>query len=104
MRYSNDFYFVTPAELADISEIPEEPCGGRRGRHGGGMEQARWQEHWFFSASIPDTRYYCMVTTPAFWRDTRPIWPLVARRVPLRRSSLALVRVEIDADRPDKSI
>ena len=26
MRYSNEFYFVTPAQLVDIAEIPAE-CG-----------------------------------------------------------------------------
>jgi hypothetical protein len=26
MRYSNEFYFVTPAQLAEITEIPAE-CG-----------------------------------------------------------------------------
>ena len=79
MRYSNEFYFVTPAALVAIAEIPSE-CGlveagyatfaewkGLIGRHAG-----------FFNYN-PDRRAYCMITVPAPWRDTPgPTWQLVA--------------------------
>jgi len=79
MRYSNEFYFVTPAALVAIAEIPSE-CGlveagyatfaewkGLIGRHAG-----------FFNYN-PDSRAYCMITVPAPWRDTPgPTWQLVA--------------------------
>jgi hypothetical protein len=79
MRYSNEFYFVTPADLVRITEIPSE-CGlveagyatftewkGLIGRHAG-----------FFNYD-PETRAYCMITVPAPWRDTPgPTWHLVA--------------------------
>jgi hypothetical protein len=79
MRYSNEFYFVTPAELVTLAEIPPE-CGlveagyatflewkGLIGRHAG-----------FFNYD-PETRAYCIITVPAPWRDTPgPTWQLVA--------------------------
>jgi hypothetical protein len=79
MRYSNEFYFVTPADLVRMAEIPPE-CGlveaghatfpewkGLIGRHAG-----------FFNYD-PETRTYCMITVPAPWRDTPgPTWQLVA--------------------------
>ena len=79
MRYSNEFYFVTPAALVSVTEIPPE-CGlveagyatfaewkGLIGRHAG-----------FFNYD-PETRTYCMITVPAPWRDTPgPTWQLLA--------------------------
>jgi len=79
MRYSNEFYFVTPAALVNVGEIPPE-CGlveagyatlaawkGLIGRHAG-----------FFNYD-PESRAYCMITVPAPWRDTPgPTWQLVA--------------------------
>ena len=79
MRYSNEFYFVTPAGLVNTAEIPPD-CGlveaGRAtfdewkhliGRHAG-----------FFSYD-PGARAYCMITIPAPWRDTPgPTWQLTA--------------------------
>lgn len=89
MRYSNEFYFVTPAQLVDITEIPPE-CGlveagvaapdewrGLIGRHAG-----------FFSFD-PDTRHYCMITVPAPWRDTPgPTWQLAAAMLRHQRREL----------------
>jgi hypothetical protein len=79
MRYSNEFYFVTPAALVSVGETPPE-CGlveagyatfaewkGLIGRHAG-----------FFNYD-PESRAYCMITVPAPWRDTPgPTWQLVA--------------------------
>jgi hypothetical protein len=79
MRYSNEFYFVTPAALVAITEIPPE-CG---------LVEAGYAtfEEWksligrsagFFNYD-PETRAYCMITVPAPWRDTPgPTWQLVA--------------------------
>ncbi|MBZ5617524.1 MAG: hypothetical protein LAQ69_02140 [Acidobacteriia bacterium] len=79
MRYSNEFYFITPAGLVEIAEIPAE-CG---------LVEAglAMPEDWkrligrqagFFSFD-PDTRQYCMIRVPAPWRDTPgPTWQLVA--------------------------
>jgi hypothetical protein len=79
MRYSNEFYFVTPAALLGVSEIPAD-CG---------LVEAGYAtfEEWrslirrqagFFNYD-PETRAFCMITVPAPWRDTPgPTWQLVA--------------------------
>jgi hypothetical protein len=79
MRYSNEFYFVTPAALMNISEIPSE-CGLVEA---GYATFAEWKElisrHAGFFNYHPETRAYCMITVPAPWRDTPgPTWQLVA--------------------------
>jgi hypothetical protein len=79
MRYSNEFYFVTPARLVAVAEIPSE-CGLVEA---GYATFAEWKEligrHAGFFHYDPDTRAYCMITVPAPWRDTPgPTWQLVA--------------------------
>jgi hypothetical protein len=79
MRYSNEFYFVTPAELVRIAEIPAE-CGLIEA---GRAETAEWKQliarHAGFFHYDPDTRSYCMIRVPAPWRDTPgPTWQLIA--------------------------
>ncbi len=79
MRYSNEFYFVTPACLLKPEEVPVE-CGLIEAGF------ATWEE-WkrlikrqagFFHFH-PETGSYCMVTIPAPWRDTPgPTWQFVA--------------------------
>ena len=55
MRYSNEFYFVTPPELVEVCEVPVD-CG-----------------------LIEVSRESCVVIVPAPWRDTPgPSWQLVA--------------------------
>ena len=90
MRYSNEFYFVTPAALVTVAEIPPE-CGlveagyatfaewkGLIGRHAG-----------FFNYD-PERRAYCMITVPAPWRDTPgPTWHLVAAMMRNQRRQFA---------------
>ena len=79
MRYSNEFYFVTPAHLVEVTEIPAE-CGLIEAGRATPEEWRRLvsRQAGFFSLD-PDTRHYCMITVPAPWRDTPgPTWQLVA--------------------------
>ena len=79
MRYSNEFYFVTPAALVKIHEIPAE-CGLIEA---GFASFAEWKlliaRHAGFFNYDPERRAFCMITIPAPWRDTPgPSWQLVA--------------------------
>ena len=79
MRYSNEFYFVTPAGLVQPAEIPAE-CGLIEA---GYATFAEWKQligrHAGFFNYDPDQRAYCMIIIPAPWRDTPgPTWQLVA--------------------------
>jgi len=75
MRYSNEFYFVTPAIYRDPGGVR---AGGSRSRHGGRMEGADPAAGRVFQLDL-DTRRYCTITVPAPWRDTPgPMWQLVA--------------------------
>ena len=79
MRYSNEFYFVTPVRLVEIAEIPAA-CGLVEA---GRATPEEWRaligrQAGFFNFD-PDTRQYCLVRVPAPWRDTPgPLWQLVA--------------------------
>jgi hypothetical protein len=79
MRYSNEFYFVTPADLVATAEIPAE-CGLIEA---GFAQCEEWRllirrQSGFFHYD-PVKRTYCMITIPAPWRDTPgPTWQLVA--------------------------
>lgn len=89
MRYSNEFYFVTPAGMVTQGEIPPE-CGlvevGRAnleewrsliGRHAG------------FFYYEPERGYFCLLTVPAAWRDTPgPTWQLTAAMLRNQRREL----------------
>ena len=65
MRYSNEFYFVTPATLVTTMEVPAE-CGLIEA---GSATVAEWKQlidrHAGFFSYDPDTRSYCMITIPA---------------------------------------
>ena len=79
MRYSNEFCFVTPADLISLTEIPPE-CGLVEA---GYATFSEWRDligrHAGFFNYDPETRAYCMITVPAPWRDTPgPTWQLVA--------------------------
>lgn len=79
MRYSNEFYFVTPAHLVEISEIPAE-CGLIEAGLATADEFRRLlgRQAGFFSFDAA-TRQYCMIRVPAPWRDSPgPTWQLVA--------------------------
>jgi hypothetical protein len=89
MRYSNEFYFVTPADLVRITEIPPE-CGLVEA---GYATFAEWKEligrHAGFFNYDPAIRAYCMITVPAPWRDTPgPTWQLVATMLRNQRRQL----------------
>jgi hypothetical protein len=89
MRYSNEFYFVTPPSLIEISEVPAE-CGLIEV---GQATPEEWRllirrQSGFFHFN-PDTRSFCMITVPAPWRDTPgPTWQLVAAMMRNQRREL----------------
>ncbi len=90
MRYSNEFYFVTPAGLVTSAEIPAE-CGLVEA---GFATFAEWRtlfpRHAGFFHYDPRTRAYCMITIPAPWRDTPgPTWQLVAAMLRNQRHSFS---------------
>ena len=79
MRYSNEFYFVTPAALVNTAEIPAD-CGLVEA---GYATVAEWKDlisrHAGFFSYDSERRAYCMITVPAPWRDAPgPTWQLVA--------------------------
>jgi len=79
MRYSNEFYFVTPAAMVNCAEIPAD-CGLVEAGH---ATPAEWKcligRHAGFFHYDLDARAFCMITVPAPWRDTPgPTWQLVA--------------------------
>ena len=97
MRYSNEFYFVTRADLVSITEIPPE-CGLVEA---GYASLAEWKElirrHAGFFNYDPETRAFCMITVPAPWRDTPgPTWQLVAAMLRNQRRQFT----ERPTDRP----
>ena len=76
LRYSNEFYFVTPAGLLDISDIPVE-CGlVEVGLFDDPERSARGEAFPYFD---PVHCTFCRVTVPAPWRETPgPTWQFVA--------------------------
>ena len=79
LRYSNEFYFVTPAGLLNISEVPIE-CGlveigtFTDEERNSMLVQAGALVHF-----DSDHGTYCRVTVPAPWRETPgPTWQFVA--------------------------
>jgi hypothetical protein len=79
MRYSNEFYFVTPAGLVNESEVPAE-CGLIEAGFGTSSDWKALMKRQAGAFSFdPVTGAYCVVTVPAPWRDTPgPTWHLVA--------------------------
>ncbi|HET8550068.1 MAG TPA: hypothetical protein VFL57_18790 [Bryobacteraceae bacterium] len=89
MRYSNEFYFVTPAGLVGASEIPAE-CGlveaGRASPEQWRTLQPRQAGFFHYDAA---SLSYCIITIPAPWRDTPgPSWQLLAAMVRNQRWAL----------------
>lgn len=90
MRYSNEFYFVTPAALVNASEIPAD-CGLVEAGYATPVE---WRHligrHAGFFNYDCDNRAYCMIAIPAPWRDTPgPTWQLVAAMLRNQRRELS---------------
>lgn len=80
LRYSNEFYFVTPAGLLNISEVPIE-CGlveiGIFTTEQGQISIPSGSDAFVYFDS--DHGIYCRVTVPAPWRETPgPTWQFVA--------------------------
>lgn len=89
MRYSNEFYFVTPACLVEAREIPPE-CGLMEG---GVATPGEWKNlyprHAGFFHYDPESQCYCLLRVPAPWRDTPgPTWQLVAAMLRNQRREL----------------
>ncbi len=79
LRYSNEFYFVTPPGLLDASEIPVD-CGLIEA---GPVTGDEWRTlavqhagHFHFDS---ERGAYCATVAPALWRDTPgPTWQFTA--------------------------
>lgn len=79
MRFSNEFFFLTPPGMVSIDEVPNE-CGLIE------VGQARTDESMRLVRSHPGffqvdaaTGWYCMTIVPAPWRDTpAPTWQFLA--------------------------
>jgi len=89
MRFSNEFYFVTPVDMVKASEIPHE-CGLIEA---GFAEPDIWREiikrqSGFFHYDA-EAKAYCVLTIPAPWRDTPgPTWQLMAAMLRHQRREL----------------
>ena len=79
MRYSNEFYFVTPGGLLQLCEIPVE-CGlieiGCATFDEWKQIMKRQTGFFYFE---PECHTYCIMTASASWRDTPgPTWQFAA--------------------------
>jgi hypothetical protein len=88
MRYSNEFYFVTPAGLVDAREVPVE-CGLMEAGHATPEEwRGMIKRHAGFFWYDPSNLEFCLTVAPAPWRDTPgPTWELVAAMLRNQRRS-----------------
>jgi hypothetical protein len=89
MRYSNEFFFVTPDQLLTVDEVPVD-CGlievGFAGTDESKEALRRRPAPFFFD---PERSCYCVVTVPAPWRDTPgPTWQFAAAMLRNQRRSL----------------
>lgn len=90
MRYSNEFYFVTPGGLVELSEIPSE-CGLIEAGQASAEEWKRMlpAQAGFFDYN-PETGVYCLMRVAAPWRDTPgPTWQLTAAMLRHQRRAFA---------------
>lgn len=90
LRYSNEFYFVTPANLVTIAEVPAE-CGLiEAGLAPPDVYQTLLPRHAGFFHYDPDSQAYCLLTVPAPWRETPgPTWQLLAAMLRHQRRELS---------------
>jgi hypothetical protein len=79
LRYSNEFYFVTPAGLLNTSELPIE-CGlVEIGVFTDEERNSTLMRSGTFAHFNPNHNTYCRVSVPAPWRETPgPTWQFVA--------------------------
>jgi hypothetical protein len=79
MRFSNEFYFVTPAGMLALDEIPTE-CGlVEVGVACTAESRSLVRRHEGFFHIDPLTGFYCIIAIPAPWRDTPgPTWQFAA--------------------------
>ena len=89
MRFSNEFYFVTPGGMLAAGEVPTE-CGLVEIGHATFEE---WKEIIKRQAGLfhydPERDRYCLVTVPACWRDTPgPTWQFAAAMLRNQRKEL----------------
>jgi hypothetical protein len=78
LRYSNEFYFVTPVRLLNTSELPIE-CGLVEVGILAGERSLAHAQSGAFAHFEPTHQTYCRVTVPAPWRETPgPTWQFVA--------------------------
>ena len=79
MRFSNEFFFVTPAGMLSLDEVPIN-CGLIEVGQATSDDSKRLiRRHTGFFQIDPQNGCYCMVTVPAPWRDTPgPTWQFVA--------------------------
>lgn len=101
MRFSNEFYFVTPAGMLAHEEVPSE-CGLIEIGEATTDESRRLvrRNEWFFYLQ-PETGVFCVVTVPAPWRDTPgPTWQFVAAM--LRNQQRALQEKPLPAPKQGK--
>lgn len=89
MRYSNEFYFVTPVGLVEPSEIPCE-CGLVEAGHATAEEwKLLFKRHRGFFHYDSATQSFCLLAVPAPWRDTPgPTWQLLAAMLRNQRREL----------------
>lgn len=79
MRFSNEFYFVTPAGMLGIEEIPAD-CGlVEIGMALTEESRSLVRRHEGFFHIDALTGFYCIIAVPAPWRDTPgPTWQFAA--------------------------
>ena len=79
MRFSNEFFFVTPAGMLSLDEVPID-CGLiEMGRATTDDSRRLIRSHTGFFHIDPEDSAYCIVTVPAPWRDTpAPTWQFAA--------------------------
>jgi hypothetical protein len=79
MRFSNEFYFVAPAGMLAVEEIPADSGLIEIGLAISEESQRLIRRHEGMFYIDAQTGEYCIVTVPAPWRDTPgPTWQLVA--------------------------
>jgi hypothetical protein len=90
MRFSNEFYFVTPAGMLDVHEVPADSGLIEVGR-AASIEEWKpiLKRHAGFFHYDPATGDYCVLIVPAPWRETPgPTWELVAAMMRNQRREL----------------